>query len=153
MKPIYFKILVITFLFAFNINAQNQTTRFNLQHRSEFQEGRLEQTKKTLLEAMESKDSHMQTTALQTLRDLEIIFPEDKFTNFIEPLIIDVKDENENTTVRILSMLALENLHSDKGDAAIYFISQNTLNKSVKDISVCMAYKSFNEDNELSMKK
>ena len=153
MKPIYFKILVITFLLAFNINAQDQATRFDLQHNSKFLKGRLEQTKETLLDAMESDDSHMQTTALQTLRDLEIIFPEDKFTRFIEPLIINVKDENENTDVRILSMLALENLHSDKGDVAIYFVSQNTLNKSVKDLSVCMAYKSFNKDNELSMKK
>ena len=151
MKQIFINLLALTLFVTIATHAQDQATRFIKQHNSKFIKERLEQTKGSLLEAMKSDDSHMQITAIQTLRDLEIVFPEDKFSSFIEPLIINVKDENENTDVRILSMLALENLHSDKGDASIYFVSQNTLNKSVKDLSVCMAYKSFNKDIEINI--
>jgi len=113
----------------------------------------LDQTKSMLLEEMRSQGQNMQTTAIKTLRDLEKIFKDDKFSNFIDPVIHNVKDENGHNKVRILSALALENLHSDKGDAAIYYAAQNTQNKSLKDLCVCMSVKSFNAENDLKARK
>jgi hypothetical protein len=106
-----------------------------------------------LLESMASDDPNMQTTAIQTLRDLEIIFQDDKFSSFIEPLMLNVKDEKEDTQVRLLSALALEDLHSDKGDLVIYDVAQKTSNKSVKDLCTVMSIKSLNKDDDLVEKQ
>jgi hypothetical protein len=146
MKLIIF-LLASTVLLTITVNAQDQSSRFMEQHHSKFLKGHLEQTKEMLLESMASDDPNMQSTAIQTLRDLEIIFQDDKFSSFIEPLTLNVKDEKEDTQVRLLSTLALENLHSDKGDAAIYDVAKNTTNKSVKDLCSVMSIKSLNKDS------
>jgi hypothetical protein len=152
MKRIIFLLLASTALFVITLDAQDQSSRFMEQHHSKFVKSHLEVTKQMLLKAMERDDPNMQTTALQTLRDLEIIFPDDKFSSFIEPLILNVKDEKEDTEVRLLSALALENLHSDKGDAAIYDVAKNTSNKSVKDLCIIMSLESFKNDDDLAVK-
>lgn len=153
MKQFIFLMLVSTTLLTITVNAQDQSTRFMEQHHSKFIKGHLEQTKEMLLEAMGSDDPNMQATAIQTLRDLEIIFQDDKFSSFIEPLTLNLKDEKEDTKVRLLSALALENLHSDKGDASIYETAQNTSNKSVKELCAVMSVKSFNNDSGIVEKQ
>jgi hypothetical protein len=152
MKLIVFLLLASTALLTITVNAQDQSNRFMEQHHSKFVKKHLEQTKGMLLKAMENDDPHMQTTAIQTLRELEIIFQDDKFSSFIEPLINNVKDEKEDTQVRLISALALENLHSDIGDAAIYDVAQNTSNKSVKDLCVVMSLQSFKNEDDLKEK-
>ena len=47
---------------------------------------------------------------------------------------------------RILSALALDELHSDKGDATIYEVAKYTSNQSVKDICNALAIESFKAD-------
>ncbi len=148
MKLLIFLLLASTAILTTTVNAQDQSSRFMEQHHSKFVKSHLDVTKQMLLKAMESKDPNFQSSAIQTLRDLEIIFPDDKFSSFIEPLIHNVKDEKEDTQVRLLSALALENLHSNKGDAAIYYVAKNTLNKSVKDLCVVMSIESFQKDDE-----
>jgi len=46
-------------------------------------------------------------------------------------------------------MLALENLHSNKGDSVIYEVAQNTSNKSVNDLCAALSIKSFNKNDDL----
>ena len=152
MKLIVFLLLVSTTLLTISITAQDQSSRYMKQHNSKFLTKHLDKTKESLLQAMESDDSNMQLSAIQTLRDLEIIFQDDKFSDFIEPLIHNVQDESENTQVRILSALALENLHSNKGDETIYSVAKSTSNQSLKDLCTVMSIKSFNEEWKLSKK-
>lgn len=152
MKLIIFLLLASTALLTITVNAQDQSTRFMEQHHSEYVKSHLDVTKQMLLKAMQYTDPNFQSTAIQTLRELEIIFPDDKFSSFIEPLIVNVKDEKEDTQVRLLSILALENLHSNKGDAAIYEVAQYTSNRSVKDLCVVMSLKSFKEDDKIVVK-
>jgi len=152
MKLIVFLLLVSTTLLTISATAQDQSSRYMKQHNSKFLTKNLDKTKASLLQAMESDDSNMQLSAIQTLRDLEIIFQDDQFSDFIEPLMHNVQDESENTNVRIISAIALENLHSDKGDAVIYSVAKSTSNQSLKDLCAVMSIKSFNEYSKLSEK-
>ncbi len=150
MKLIIFLLLASTALFTITVNAQDQSSRFKEQHNSKFVKSHLEQTKQMLLKAMATYETSMQTTAIQTLRELEAIFPDDKFSSFIDPLIINVKNEKEDIQVRLLSALALENLHSDKGDAAIYDVAKKVTSiKSLKDLCIAMSTQSFKNEADL----
>ena len=151
MKLIIFLLLASTALLTLPVNAQDQSSRFMEQHHSKFVKSHLEKTKKMLLGAMESSAQNMQSTAIQTLRDLEIIFPDDKFSSFIDPLILNIKDENEDIQVRMLSVLALDNLHSNKGDEAIFDVAKNTSNKSLKDLCFVISLKSFNNEQDIAI--
>ena len=139
-------LLLVTTMLTLTVNAQDQSSRFNKQHHSRFVNSSLEQTETMLLEALKSDNPNMQTTAIQTFRDLEIMFPDNKFSSFTEPLILNLKDEKEDIQVRLLSALALENLHSDLGDKAIYDVAVSTSNKSVKDL--CMSLSADRYENE-----
>jgi hypothetical protein len=60
-----------------------------------------------------------QRSALQTLRDLEQIFPVYQFSKLLAPLESLLKDEKADPVARRLAALALDELHSDAGDAVI----------------------------------
>lgn len=152
MKLFIFLFLASTVLLTMTVNAQDQSTRFMEQHNSKYIKENLGHTKEMLLKSLRSDDPNMQSTAIQTLRELQIIFQEDKFSSFIEPLMLNVKDEKEDTQVRMLSVLALENLHSNKGDGLIYEVAKNTSNKSLRDLCSVMSIKSFISDDDLTKK-
>ena len=78
-----------------------------------------------------------------TVRQLEQIFPEENFSSFIEPLVKIVQDENAETQARIISALALDLLHSDKGDVTIQYTAKYTSNNSVKDLCNCLSIESI----------
>ena len=74
---------------------------------------------------------------------MEQIFPEEKFSSFIDPLAKIVQDEKAETQTRLLAVLALDLLHSDKGDQSIYYTAKYTNNNSVKDLCKCLSIESL----------
>jgi hypothetical protein len=152
-----FLILVLSIAFAFFLGgsstfAQNQPQRFLKQHKSHFLKEHLEQTEKMLVQALQSNSTDMNSSAAQTIRELEQIFPSEPFDSFLEPLSVIIRNEKADTQLRILSALALDGLHSDKGDQAIFEVAKNTTNESLKNISKALAIESFKEEDKLSLK-
>ena len=124
-------------------NAQNQSTRFEKQHHIKYVESHLKQIEDNLLKSFESTNLGVVASSVQTLRELEQIFPEDGFNSFIDPLAKIVQDEKAETQTRLLSVLALDGLHSDKGDESIYYAAKYTNNNSVKDLCNCLSIESM----------
>jgi len=147
----HFLFLVISFLILLFFNnsaafAQENQTRLLKQHRLSFEKAHLEQTEIMLVQALESNSASLNSSALQTIREIEEIFPNESFSTFIEPLGDIIKNENADTQLRILSALALDKLHSDIGDNIIYEVAKNTTIESVKNVSEALAIKSFKDD-------
>lgn len=142
---ISFSIFVFTSSFA-----QEQTTRYLKQHKSHFLKEHLNQTEKMLVQALQSNSVDMSSSAAQTIRELEQIFPSELFSSFIEPLSNIIQNEKADTQLRILSALALDGLHSEKGDKVIYEVAKTTSNESLKNVSEALAIESINEEYKLS---
>ena len=79
----------------------------------------------------------MQAQAVQTFRDLEQMFPKYSFASSLEPLGNKLKDEKADPTVRMLAALALDELHSDAGDAIISEVAGSSTDEGLK--SLCSA--------------
>jgi hypothetical protein len=122
MKKLYFVVLVLFGLSYNFLIAQEKisSTRFEKQHKiSRFVEKHLPQTEMSLLVSISGKNAPAQQSALQTLRDLERLFPVYTFDSLLVPLEVLLKDTNADILSRTLAALALEDLHSDAGDAII----------------------------------
>jgi hypothetical protein len=146
MKNLFAFIMLISTMLLTSVNAQDQATRFEKQHHSKFVKSNLKQTEKMILKSLESDNIGILSSSAQTVRQLEMIFPENPFSSLLDPLMKIVKDENGDTQVRILSALALDGLHSDKGDKAIYGVAKNTKNKSVKDVCIALSVESLKNE-------
>lgn len=151
---IIFLSLSVLFLFIF-INrsafAQEQTTRFLRQHKAYFLKYRLDKTDTMIMHALQSNSVNMKETAVQTVRELEEVFPYEPFILFIDPLSNIIRDEKAATQLRILSALALDKLHSDEGDKVIYEVAKSTTNESIKNICKALAIESFKADEIKNM--
>jgi uncharacterized membrane-anchored protein YjiN (DUF445 family) len=101
----------------------------------------MKQTIEMLIQGLNSGNPSIQTSSAQTIRQLEDIYTDLTFDEFITPLMNLVKNENADTQARILSAIALEELHSDKGDEAIEFVANSSSNKSVKDVCAALLVK------------
>ncbi len=146
MKNLFAFIMLITVMLLTTVNAQDQSTLFEKQHHSKFVKSNLKQTEKMILKSLESDNIGILSSSAQTVRQLEMIFPENPFSSLLDPLMKIVKDENGDTQVRILSALALDGLHSNKGDKAIYGVAKNTKNKSVKDVCIALSVESLKNE-------
>ncbi len=151
MNKIIISLLFAVIFLSGLIYAQDKPSRFLKQHKSYFIKDHLNQTEKMLLQSLQSNDTNMNSSAAQTIRELEQVFPDETFSLFISPLSDIVQNEKADTQSRILSALALDELHSDKGDAIIYEVAKFTNNQSVKDICNALAIESFKAD-EISTK-
>ena len=147
IRVIFFSLITIL-IFSATIPAQSKPTRFSKQHNSHFLKEHLDKTEAMLIQSLQSNDANMVSSSVQTIRELEQVFPEETFGSFIDPLSSIVQNENFDTHSRILSALALDELHSDKGDKAIYEMAKNTSNQSVKDICAALAIESFKADEK-----
>lgn len=136
-------LLSLFFFFSESTFAQEQTTRFLKQHKAYFLKHHLDQTDTMIIHALQSNSPNMKETAVQTIRELEEVFPYEPFLLFIDPLSNMVSNEKDNTQLRILSALALDKLHSDKGDKIIYNVAKTTTNNSIKNICEALAIESF----------
>ena len=147
IRVILFSLLTIS-IFSVNTLAQLKTSRFTKQHRIYFIKEHMDQTEQMLLQSLQSNNANMVSSSIQTIRELEQVFPDEPFSTFIDPLSSIVKNENSDTHARVLSALALDELHSDLGDKAIYEVAKNTTNQSVKDICSALAIESFKADGK-----
>lgn len=147
IRVIFFSFVAILFLSVAS-PAQSRPTRFSMQHKSHFLKEHLDQTEEMLLQSMMSNNTNLVSSSVQTIRELEQAFPDEAFSLFIEPLSKIVQDENSDTHTRVLSAIALDELHSNLGDKAIYQVAKNTSNQSVKDICSALAIESFKADEK-----
>ncbi|MEJ2617897.1 MAG: hypothetical protein P8Z35_23280, partial [Ignavibacteriaceae bacterium] len=144
-NPVIFLAILSLLFFVVNESAfaQEQTTRFLKQHKAYFLKYHLDQTDTMIMHALQSNSLNMKETAVQTIRELEEVFPKEPFTLFIDPLSNMVRDEKADIHLRILSALALDKLHSDEGDKIIYDVAKNTANESIKNVCEALAIESF----------
>lgn len=131
--------LVVLIFLSLSVYAQNESTRLEKQHHIRYIKSHLIQIQENILKSFENKNAGVAESNIITLRQLEQIFPEEKFSSFITPLAKIVQDEQADTQTRLLSVLALDLLHSDLGDKSIYYTAKYTDNKSVKDLCNCLS--------------
>ena len=135
-----FLILFFSFCFVAISFAQERTSRFKKQHDTYFVREHLETTENMLLQQLQDNKTNSKLSAVQTIRQLEEVFPTISFSLFIEPLSNIVKNEDSDTQLRIISAIALDELHSDIGDQAIYDMAKNSTNESVKNVCTAISF-------------
>ena len=146
MKTFAVSLLILGIILMLKVNAQDNSTRFEQQHHKSYIESHLKQTGQMLFSSLESNNVGIVSSSVQTIRELEQIFPTYKFDSLLDPLITLIENENSDTQVRILSALALDELHSEKGDKVIYTVAKQTNNQSVKDICIALSIESLKSD-------
>lgn len=122
------------------------TTRIEKQHPpSASLKKRLKQTEKSILAALEGNSLSQQQTAIQTLRDLEQIFPEYPFEAMIAPLGKLLRDEKADLLSRTLAALALDELHSPAGDAVIQEVAGSSGNEGLRTLCTALLVRTWKE--------
>jgi hypothetical protein len=123
------------------------TTRVERQHHlTRFQKNHMDQTEKSLREAIESESVGLQKTGIQAVRDLEQLDTRYPFADLIGPLSDKLKDSKADGTVRMLAALALDELHSDAGDAAIQSVADDkTANQGLRNLCKALLVRSWLE--------
>ena len=134
----FLSLTLVLIFFSISINAQSDISRFQKQHRTNFNKKNLKSMQEMLVKSLESGNSHMVAGAAQTVRELQQIFPEESFNSLLTPLMKVVNDESGETSARILALFAVESLHSDEGDAAIKDLQKSTTNKTLREICNAM---------------
>lgn len=137
MKRILLSLVIAVAVFATAVQAQESisTARIAAQHKSLRSMGkRLAQHEENLVKMLENENLTVQATAVQTIRDLEQMFPEYPFKSVLAPLGAKLKDENAGPIVRRLAALALDELHSDAGDAIITEVASSCQDKGLQTL-------------------
>ena len=137
MTRILFSTAITLMLCATAVQSQDNlsTTRLEAQHKTAGLLGeRLANHEVNLLKSLENENPAMQAQAVQTMRELEQIFPKHAFTSLIAPLTAKLKDENADGIVRQLAALALDELHSDAGDAVIRDVAASSKDKGLQNL-------------------
>jgi hypothetical protein len=145
MKKHFFVILVILGMSYNILMAQDRVsnTRFERQHKiSRFMKEHLPQTEVSLLISINGKIASAQQAALQTLRELERVFPEYPFDTMLVSLEVLLKDPTADRLSRTLAALALEDLHSDAGDAIITDTANACEDKELQTLCSALMVKS-----------
>ena len=130
-------ISLVTFSLAITADAQNrpkfEPTRFQKQH--------MLQTLEMHVELLKDSNPLKRAMAVQNIREMEYAYPDEPFSNLLNPLIERLKNENETTDVRLLSAMALDALHNDTGDKVIEEMSKISNNKSLKELCIALLIK------------
>jgi hypothetical protein len=146
MKRIISLLAVTLIVLAVTVQAQESksSTRLQAQHKynTRFLEKHLKQTEASLVKALEDSSVGMQKNSLQTIRELEQIFPEYPFSSLLIPLENKLRDENANGVVRMLVAIALDGLHSDAGDAIVKETGDSSNDKGLKTLCEALVIKS-----------
>ena len=143
MKGIISSVLLSVVLFTAFGYAQSRPSRFSDQHNSYFVKDHLDETVQMVLKAINNPNPAYVSSAVQTIREIEQVFPDEPFTSFVSPLSNILKDEKTETSTRVLSAIALDELHSNNGDKVIYEVAKKTPNQTVKSICTALAIESF----------
>ena len=136
-----FILLMVLFL-PLAVSAQTQgdqsTARIDRQHHiSHFQGGQMKHSEESILQGLQSDSPRLQQTSIQSLRELMQVAPAFPFSTLISPLENHLKNEHADRTVRWLAALALDELHSDAGDAAIRAMGRNSSDTGLQ--TLCQA--------------
>jgi len=140
MLKIIVPIAALFLLTAVAAQAQGEksTTRIEQQHKmTHFQNSQMKSSEASILQGLESGSPRLQQTSIQTLRELMQLATDYPFKSLITPLEKTLNNEQADRLVRWLSALALDELHSDAGDAAIRAMSQNSNDKGLQ--TLCQA--------------
>ena len=136
--PLVFALVLAVLVTSAEAQVSRSTTRVERQHkRTSTMKKQLKQTEESILEALQGDNPGNQRAALQTLRDLEQLFPKYEFTKLLAPLEATLKNEQADPVVRKLAALALDELHSDAGDAVIQEVAKTSDDKGLQ--SLCEA--------------
>ena len=127
---IYVIILSSTFLLA---QSKFSTSRFQQQH--------MKQTIEMLTQALDSDNPSLQTSSAQAIRQLEYLYPDEPFTEFIAPLSKVVENDKADIQARILSAIALEGLHSDNGDKILEETSKSSTSENIRELCSALLIK------------
>ena len=137
MKRVVLPAILAFVVFAATVRAQEgpSTTRIERQHTQaiaiEKMEKNLPNIEKNLLKLLDDEKTNVQAQAVQTMRDLEQMFPKYPFQSWLEPLSTKLKNEGTDELVRRLLALALDQLHSDAGDAVLATVAVSTKDKGL----------------------
>jgi len=127
------------------------TTRIYAQHRPPSSVGKnLAQHEQNILMTLESENPALQAQVVQTMRELEQMFPQYPFTSLIAPLGTKLKDENADGIVRRLAALALDELHSDAGDAVIREVASSSEDKGLQTLCNALLVRSQYKSSAIS---
>ncbi len=119
------------------------TTRLEAQHKPpSSMAAHVPQYETNLVKMLDNEDVAVQAQAVQTIRDLEQMFPKYAFEKSLAPLEKKLKDEKADGTVRLLAALALDELHSDAGDAVIKSVANSSQDKGLKDLCTALLVRS-----------
>ncbi len=136
-------------ILAIGVQAQQKksTNRLEAQHHynTRWLEQHLGQSEESIISALKSESPSMQATAVQTARELEQLFPQYPFSNLIDPLGGKLRDEGSDSVVRKLAALALDELHSDAGDAVIKGTADSCKDEGVRTLCQALQVKSLNK--------
>ncbi len=137
MKRILFASAIALMVCATAVQAQQtkSTTRLEAQHKATSSMGkRVAEYETNLLKTLASGNPTVQAQSVQTIRDLEQMFPQYPFEASLAPLEAKLKDENADAIVRRLAALALDELHSDAGDAVISEVANSSQDKGLQTL-------------------
>jgi hypothetical protein len=96
-------------------------------------------------ETLKSASPASQAQMLQDLRELEQIFPGYPFAKLLVPLEDIVKDEQADGVSRTLATLALDELHSDAGDAVIKQVANSSNDKGLQTLCIALLVRGATE--------
>ena len=136
-------IALVVFVTALQAQETKSTTRFETQHKfSSSMAKRVPEYETNLLKTFETGNPTMQAQAVQAMRDLEQLAPQYSFESLIDPLGKALKDEKTDRIVRRLAALALDELHSDAGDAVIKDVASSCDDKGLQTLCQALLVKS-----------
>lgn len=128
-------IALVAFVTVLQAQETKSTMRIEKQHKlPSSMEKRLPEYELNLLKTLENGNPAMQAQAVQTLRDLEQVFPKYSFNASLAPLTAKLKNENTDKVVRRLAALALDELHSDAADAVIRDVANSCDDEGLKTL-------------------
>jgi hypothetical protein len=136
MKHLFFLSAIALVIFTMTLQAQETGSTLRLEKQNKLSatamKPRLAEYETNILKTLEVGNPTMQAQALQTLRELEQLFPAYTFAKMLLPVEAKLKDENTDAVVRWLAALALDELHSDAGDAVIREVAGSSADKGLQ---------------------
>jgi hypothetical protein len=145
MKRVLLSFVVAFLAFAVSVQAQEKssTTRIDAQHKpTKAMEKQLPQYEANLLATLKGDNPAMQAQAVQTIRELEQMFPAYPFATSLGPLAATLRSDDADSIVRRLAALALDELHSDAGDAVIKDIAKECTDIGLQTLCKALMVKS-----------
>jgi hypothetical protein len=146
MKHVLFLSAIALVISAMTLQAQEtgSTLRLEAQHKSSAakMKSHLAEYEVNIIKTLEGENTTMQAQALQTLRELEQMFPAYSFAKTLVPAAAKLKDETSDPIVRQLAALALDELHSDAADAVIKEVATSSKDKGLQTLCTALQVRS-----------